>query len=103
MSPVRPTVQVIGEWLNPDHYKLRDFLSRIAQPYEWLEAGSEGAQQLLAERGLSDPPLPVVIDGADTLTAVTIESLANTWSHLDPPKREHYDFAVIGAGPAGLA
>ena len=103
MSPVRPTVQVVGRRLDPEHHRLRDFLTRVAQPHEWFEAGSPEATALLADLGLSDAQLPVVVDGERTLTGVTVESLAEAWGHLDPPKRSHYDLVVIGAGPAGLA
>jgi thioredoxin reductase (NADPH) len=103
MSPVRPTVQVVGRRLDPDHYRLRDFLTRIAQPHEWLEAGSEEAAQLLDRLGLVEPELPVVVDGTDVYAGVTVESLAEAWHYLDPPKRSAYDLAIIGAGPAGLA
>ena len=47
MSPVRPTVQVVGTRLDPEHYRLRDFLTRSAQPHEWHEAGSPEATALL--------------------------------------------------------
>jgi len=75
----------------------------MAQPHEWLEAGSAEAEQLLATLELRDPQLPVVVDGREVHTAVTIASLATAWNHLDPPKRASYDLAIIGAGPAGLA
>src|SRR5215212_10432135 len=103
MSPVRPIVQVIGRRMEPEHYRLRDFITRIAQPQEWLEAGSPEATRLLAELGVSDAALPVVVDGGQTHTAVTVESLADAWSHLETPTQSHYDLVVIGAGPAGLA
>ena len=103
MSPVRATVQIIGRWLDPEDYRLRDFLTRVAQPYEWLEADSTQAERLLDGLGLEDPPLPVVIDGESVHTAATVERLAEAWRHLAPPKRSHYDLAIIGAGPAGLA
>ncbi len=102
MSPVRPTIQVIGVWLEPEHHRLRDFLTRIAQPYEWLDADSPEGERLLAEHGVGDAPLPVVIDGDDVHSAATVESLAAAWGHLQPPKRSCYDLIVIGAGPAGL-
>ncbi|MEN3343063.1 MAG: thioredoxin reductase [Actinomycetota bacterium] len=103
MSPVRPTVQVVGRRLEPEHHRLRDFLTRIAQPHEWLEAGSPEAARLLGRRGLGDAPLPVVVDGEQDHVGVTVEALAAAWSHRDAPRRSHYDLAVIGAGPAGLA
>jgi thioredoxin reductase (NADPH) len=104
VSPVRPTVQVIGERLDPEHHRLRDFLTRVAQPHDWLEAGSPEAAQALAAAALADPPLPVVVehDGA-AITGATVERVAGAWHHLDPPKRSDYDLAIIGAGPAGLA
>jgi thioredoxin reductase (NADPH) len=102
MSPVRPTVQVVGRSLDPDHHRLRDFLTRTAQPYEFFEEGSPQAEELLAARGLTDAELPVVVDGDDAHTAVTIASLAEAWGGSSAPRRAHYDLAIVGAGPAGL-
>jgi thioredoxin reductase (NADPH) len=102
VSPVRPTVRIVGERLDPEHHRLRDFLTRIAQPHEWLEAGSPEAARALSDLGLADPPLPVVIDGGEVYTGATVERLVEAWHYLDPPKRSSYDLAIIGAGPAGL-
>ena len=93
----------MGRRLEPEHHRLRDFLTRIAQPHEWLEAGSSDAAQLLESLALVDAPLPVVVDSGETHTAVTVESLAAAWRQLDQPTLTHYDLVVIGAGPAGLA
>jgi thioredoxin reductase (NADPH) len=93
----------VGRRLEPEHHRLRDFLTRIAQPHEWLEAGSSDAAQLLESLALADAPLPVVVDSGETHTAVTVETLAAAWRQLDQPTRAHYDLVVIGAGPAGLA
>jgi thioredoxin reductase (NADPH) len=89
--------------MDAEHYRLRDFLTRTAQPYEWHEAGSPEADLLLEQLGLRDAPLPVLVDGDRTFTAATVESIAAAWGGLQPAKRAHYDFVVIGAGPAGLA
>jgi thioredoxin reductase (NADPH) len=103
VSPVRPTVQLIGLRLEPDHHRMRDLLTRAAQPHDWLEAGSPEAEALLARHGLTDPALPVLIDGDDVHEGITPERLGEAWNLSPPPSKEHYDFAVIGAGPAGLA
>jgi thioredoxin reductase (NADPH) len=103
VSPVHPTVQVVGRRMDPEHYRLRDFLTRTAQPYEWHEAGSAEADLLLERLGLVDAILPVLVDGNQTFTGATVETVAAAWGGLRPPKQAHYDFAVIGAGPAGLA
>jgi len=103
VSPVRPTVQVVGRRMDPEHYRLRDFLTRTAQPYEWHEAGSAEAERLLESLGLIDATLPVLVESERTFTAATVEMIAVAWGGLQPLRRAHYDFAVIGAGPAGLA
>jgi thioredoxin reductase (NADPH) len=96
-------VQVVGRRLESGDYRLRDFLTRIAQPHEWLEAGSPDATRLLEERGVPEGPLPVVVDGDDVYTAATVEMLAHAWALRGPPRRTEYDLAIVGAGPAGLA
>jgi thioredoxin reductase (NADPH) len=102
MSPVRATVQVVGRALEPEHHRLRDFLTRSAQPYEFFEAGSTRASDLLAAHGLDESSLPVVIDGTEVLPSMTVEKLAEAWGVSSPPSRTHYDLAIVGAGPAGL-
>jgi thioredoxin reductase (NADPH) len=104
VSPVRPPVQVVGRRLDADHYRLRDLLTRIAQPHEWVEAGSPEAEALLDRLGLDGAALPLLIEQDGTVhAAVTIESLIAAWRHDDVPKRTTYDFVIIGGGPAGLA
>src|SRR5512133_734087 len=89
--------------MDPDHYRLRDFLTRTAQPYEWHEAGSAEADLLLGQLGLVDAMLPVLIDGDRKFTSASVESIVTAWGGNEPAKQKHYDFVVIGAGPAGLA
>src|SRR5436309_2497880 len=101
--PTRPTVRIVGHRADADAYRLRDFLARVAQPFEWIEAGTSEADRLLEERGVGNALLPVVFDGGETHEGATVESIARAWGVFRPPLRAHYDFAVIGAGPAGLA
>jgi thioredoxin reductase (NADPH) len=103
MTSLRPTLTVVGRRLEPEHHRLRDFLTRVAQPFEWVEAGTDEAAALLAGRGLADADLPVVIDGDESVTGGTVERLVEVWRLTDPPSRAAYDLAVVGAGPAGLA
>jgi thioredoxin reductase (NADPH) len=103
MSPVRPTVQVVGRRMDADHYRLRDFLTRTAQPYDWYEAGTPDADRLLEKLGLADATLPVLVDGDQKFTSASVESIFRAWGGDRPARQKHYDFVVIGAGPAGLA
>jgi thioredoxin reductase (NADPH) len=103
MTSLRPTLTVVGRRLEPEHHRLRDFLTRVAQPFEWVEAGTDAAERALGERGLAEAELPVVIDRDESVTAATVERLVDEWHLTDPPSRTAYDLAVVGAGPAGLA
>ena len=103
MSPVRPTVRVVGQSLEPEHHRLRDFFTRTAQPYEFLELGSPDAAALLADQGLLARDLPVVVDGGAVYPNATVALLATAWNLSTPPSRKHYELAIVGAGPAGLA
>jgi thioredoxin reductase (NADPH) len=104
MSPVRPSVTVVGRRLEPDDHRLRDFLTRTAQPHVFLEAGSAEADAALAAAGASGGALPVLIDGDTVFPGASVAAVADAWRIGSPVAlREHYDLAVVGAGPAGLA
>ncbi len=103
MSPVRPTVQLVGTQLDPAAHRIRDFLTRIAQPHELVEEGSPEADALLSAHGAVGAQTPALVDGDRVLAGVTVASLADAWRLSAPPSRTHYDLAIVGAGPAGLA
>src|SRR5215211_4023871 len=103
VSPPRPTVKVVGRRLDPGDYRLRDFITRAAQPHEFYEAGTAQAGAILAEAGANGAALPVVVDGDTVHAGASVESLAEAWSVYAKPKRTHYDLFIVGAGPAGLA
>jgi len=94
---------VIGRRLVAEDHRLRDFLTRTAQDYRWLEAGSPEAVELLETHDLTDAELPVVIEQQANITGATVERLVDAWQLASPPSRTVYDVAIIGAGPAGLA
>jgi thioredoxin reductase (NADPH) len=98
VSPVRPTLTVVGRRLVPEDHRLRDFLTRIAQPFEWIEAGTPQA-----EAARDGGELPLVIDRDQRVEAATVERLVEEFRLTDPPSRSDYDLAIVGAGPAGLA
>jgi thioredoxin reductase (NADPH) len=104
MSPIRPTVHVIGRRLSPEGHRLRDFLTRIAQPFEFHDEGSPEGRRRLAEAGAAGAELPVVIEADGTVhKRADVRELADAWGITSRPSRLHYDLAIIGAGPAGLA
>jgi thioredoxin reductase (NADPH) len=103
MSPIRPTVHIVGRRLEPEHHRLRDFLTRGAQPFEWHEEGSTEADDLLARHGQAGARLPVLVDEDGAHAGVTVEGLFELWNMRAPPSRPDYDIAIVGAGPAGLA
>jgi thioredoxin reductase (NADPH) len=101
--PPRPTVKVVGRRLDPEDYRLRDFLTRAAQPHEFYEAGTPQAEAVLDEAGATRAELPVVVDGDTFHERASVERLAEAWAVFARPKKEHYDLFIVGAGPAGLA
>jgi thioredoxin reductase (NADPH) len=101
--PPRPNVKVVGHRLEPEHHRLRDFLTRAAQPYEWHEAESPEAAALLARHAVVGADLPVLVDDEGAHAGVTLDRLFDLWDVRSPPSRTEYDIAIVGAGPAGLA
>ena len=103
MSPVRENVVVVGFRIDPDSHRIRDLLTRSAQPYEWIEAGTPQAAEVLARHGLGETDLPVVVDPDGVVREATAARLVAQWRLAAPPSQESYDLAIVGAGPAGLA
>ena len=96
-------MQVVGDRLDPAAHRMRDFLTRTAQPHEWIDADSPAGRELLARRAPGETSLPLVIDGDTVFAGATVEQLVDAWGYATPPARSHYDLAIVGAGPAGLA
>ncbi len=58
---------------------------------------------MLEQLCLVDATLPVLVDGDQEFTSASVESIVTAWGGNQPAKQKHYDFVIIGAGPAGLA
>ena len=61
------------------------------------------ADELLGQLDVRDGTLPVLVDGELIVTEATVEKVATAWGGLRPPRLDHYDFVVVGAGTAGCA
>jgi thioredoxin reductase (NADPH) len=82
---------------------VREFLYKNFVPFTWFDPESEQGRMVLAAFG-SGPKMPVIecSDGR-VLVNPTLQALANEagiWRHC--PSQE-IDFAIVGAGPAGMA
>jgi thioredoxin reductase (NADPH) len=81
---------------------VREFLYKNFVPFTWFDTETEAGRQALAALG-SPGKMPVVECGnGRTLANPSLQQLASEagiWRH--PPTQE-VDFAIVGAGPAGL-
>jgi thioredoxin reductase (NADPH) len=99
-------IKIIGSRFSPDAHRLRDFATRNAIPFTWIDLeADEQAETLLRQFGVPASATPVVIgrDG-NYLANPTLAQLghcAGLDAAIDPS--EVYDLIVVGAGPAGLA
>jgi len=99
-------IKIIGSRFSPDAHRLRDFASRNAVPFTWLDLEADPqAESILREFGIPASATPVVIGSEGQLLTnpsnVELGRMVGLDAHLDPS--EIYDLVVVGAGPAGLA
>ncbi len=96
---------VIGAALDRSVYALRDLLAKHGVAHRWFDpADGPVPAHLLAERGVTDEQLPVVILGAaDLLVQPTPEMLAAALGLDLLPDGATADVIVVGSGPGGLA
>ena len=104
-SQVRRELTVVGEAWSQRSHELRSLLVRNGVLHLFHASDSPTGRRILAEAGLSDADLPVVLfhDGR-VLVDPTNAQLAEAYgvhTHLDGDA--DFDLIVVGAGPAGLA
>lgn len=97
-------IKLIGYQFSPKSHEIKEFLSGNLIPYQWLDANSEEAQQLMQLNNIPTKDLPAIFfEDGKMLTSPQIIDIAK-YIGLNPEvKNEIYDVVVIGAGPAGLA
>lgn len=86
--------------------RIQGFLTRNGQPYHLLDpAKDEKAAELLERYAPAPGDLPLVVCmNGDVLRNPDENALAEALGMVsNEPKRETYDVAVVGCGPAGLA
>lgn len=99
-------VRIIGSRFSVDAHRLRDFATRNAIPFTWVDLESDPqADELLRQFGVAAADTPVVIGREGKfLRRPSIEQLAHCAGldiEFDPA--EVHDLIVVGGGPSGLA
>ncbi len=99
-------IRIIGSRFSPEAHHLRDFASRNAIPFTWIDLEQDQqAERLLRDFGVTADATPIVI-GRDGrwVSNPSVSQLAH-YMGLDVPDAggEIFDLVVVGAGPAGLA
>jgi thioredoxin reductase (NADPH) len=103
-EPSMPAFRIVGQAHSPRAHRLRDVLSRLGVPYQFLDDDSAQGQRLLREAGMEGADLPVAsfYDGtvlADPSTADLLGALGFRTT-VEPGA---CDVVIAGGGPAGIA
>ena len=103
-QPGTTALRVVADAQAPRTHELRDVLDRNTVPVEFLMPESPESRRLLGRVGQESARLPVVeyfdgrvqVDPSDTDIAAALGVSVR-------PEADEYDFAVVGASPAGLS
>jgi thioredoxin reductase (NADPH) len=98
-------VQIVGEEWERRAHELRDLFARIAIPFGFHSPSSpEGAEILgRVESGAERLPVVAFTRSGTVLVDPSFARIAHALGFPTEPERSHYDLAIVGAGPAGLA
>lgn len=96
---------LVGEQQSPGVLRLQNFLSRNGQPHQVLDPAHDAAgASLLEQYGATAADVLALCPNGYMLLNPSEETLARCLGILDATeRRELFDVAVVGAGPAGLA
>jgi len=99
-------VKIIGSRFSPDAHRLRDFATRNAVPFTWLDLDTdEQADALLRQLGVPASATPIVMGRQGRWHRnPSLAEFAHCAGLTPTLEDDHvYDLVVVGAGPAGLA
>ncbi|MDR6632630.1 thioredoxin reductase (NADPH) [Phyllobacterium sp. 1468] len=102
-ATVGPTI--VGSENDAGVIRLQGFFRRNGHPFVIIDPVKDAdAAELFARAGTSLASLPLVVlaDGS-ILQNPNVEQVAASLGMSSEPSRNHYDVAVVGAGPAGLS
>jgi thioredoxin reductase (NADPH) len=102
--PERVSVTVVGEpWDEASHH-LREFLTRISLPYEFLPATSDPGLAVLADAGEDGTRLPLArFHSGYVLVQPTDAEIFDALGFRAEPVDLDCDVAIVGGGPGGLS
>lgn len=97
--------RLIGSRYSSDTHRIREFLTRNQQPYEWIDIEKDPEiDELLSNFGLTVDQTPVLISRASKVVLNPSNEDIASCLGLDVVTQDHVvDLLVVGSGPAGLA
>jgi thioredoxin reductase (NADPH) len=99
-------VKIIGSRYSPDAHRLRDFASRNAIPFTFMDLeADEQADAVLRQLGVPASATPIVLGREGRwYKNPSLADFAHCAGLTPTLEEDHvYDLVVVGAGPAGLA
>jgi thioredoxin reductase (NADPH) len=96
-------ILIIGSPFDPDTVAIRTFLARNRVVHRWNQPEEEATADILTAFGLSAADTPLLLIGTERLIHPSIRDLGTRLGIRRDTDKSHYDFVIVGAGPAGLA
>ncbi len=99
-------VRIIGSRFSPEAHRLRDFATRNAIPFRFMDLETdEQADAILKQLGIPASATPIVMGGdGEWYSNPSLADIGVCMGLVSPMEEGHvYDLVVVGAGPAGLA
>lgn len=105
LTGAAPAVRVIGSRFSAESLRVREFLSRVRVPHEWLDPDHDSQVEAVLEHfAIAAGELPVVVVTGSVLRQPTPGDLAAFLGlTLERLPDRCFDLVVVGGGPAGLA
>jgi thioredoxin reductase (NADPH) len=102
--PAQTAFRVIGRQHDQRSHALRDILSRVEIPHEFLNSESAAGREALAREDQDGSVLPVLVHhrGEVLLDPSDLE-LIEILGFSRAPAHSVWDVAIVGAGPSGLS